>query len=161
MMKRFILALAVAFTALSASAPDTASAQNISSDPHYGRITLRGGFMPDPHVVKLTAGGSQTVNVGNGECTYGQVSQRPDVNLTYEGNGSRTLYIYAVSDDDITLLVNMPNASWRCDDDGLGNLDPVLVIRNAPSGLYNIWVGTYGSEMTSATLYISEIDPRQ
>jgi hypothetical protein len=158
-MKRFVLALAVALTTLSAFAPESASAQNISMEPYYGRITLQGGFMPDPHVVKLTAGGSQQVAVGNG-CSYGKVSDRPDLNLTYEGNGSRTLYIYAVGSEDITLLVNLPNASWRCDDDSFGDLDPILVIPNARSGLYNIWVGTYGSEMTSATLYITEIDPR-
>ena len=37
--------------------------------------------------------------------------------------------------------------------------DPV-VIPNAESGLYNVWVGTYGSEGGPATLKISELDPR-
>ncbi len=160
MMKRLVLALGVALMAVAALAPEHLTAQSISMEPYYGRVTLPGGFMPDPHVVKLTAGGSRSVNVGNGSCTYGKVSDRPDLNLTYEGNGSRTLYIYAEGPNDITLLVNTPNASWRCDDDGFGNLNPIVVIPNAPSGLYNIWVGTYGSEMTNAVLYITEIDPR-
>jgi hypothetical protein len=160
MMKRLLLALSVALIAVAALTPENLAAQSISMEPYYGRVTLRGGFMPDPHVVKLTAGGGRSVNVGNGSCSYGNVSDRPDLNLTYEGNGSRTLYIYAEGSSDITLLVNMPNASWRCDDDGLGNLNPILVIPNAPSGLYNIWVGTYGSDMTNAMLYITEIDPR-
>ena len=33
-------------------------------------------------------------------------------------------------------------------------------IENPEEGLYNIWVGTYGNRNASATLYLSEIDPR-
>ncbi len=28
-------------------------------------------------------------------------------------------------------------------------------------GLYDVWVGTHGSDMISATLFISELDPRE
>lgn len=134
-----------------------AQAQDISADP-YHTVRLSGGFLPDPHETSLMAGGSTEVN--KGRCTYGHVSTRPDVDFYYEGNGSRTLYVYAVSSEDTMILVNTPNGSWSCDDDGYGDLDPVLVIPKAASGLYNIWVGTYGSEMARSTLYISEIDPR-
>lgn len=41
-------------------------------------------------------------------------------------------------------------------DDG----DPLVVIRNAPSGLYDIGVGTCGSRNDSATLLVSDVDPR-
>jgi hypothetical protein len=159
-MKRLVLVLAVTMAALAALAPAELAAQSLSMEPYYGRVTLRGGFLPDPHSVKLTAGGASAVEVSNSRCSYGNVSQRPDLNLTYEGDGSRTLYIYAVSSDDTMLLVNQPDASWRCDDDGFEGLNPIIVIPNARSGLYNIWVGTYGSEMSNATLHISEIDPR-
>jgi hypothetical protein len=115
--------------------------------------------MPDPHVVELTAGGSVSVDVG--DCSYGKVANAPDVDLHYDGGGRHTLYISVRSDKDVTLLVNSPDKSWRCDDDSLGGTNPVLVIPQAASGLYNIWVGTYGDgPMTAATLRISEIDPR-
>lgn len=136
----------------------TTQAQDISADPTYGNVRLDGGFMPDPHVVELTAGGSVSVNVGG--CTYGKVANAPDVDFYYNGNEQRTLYITATAGDDTTLLINTPNGSWICDDDSFGNRNPILVIRNAPSGLYNIWVGTYGDDMAPATLRISEIDPR-
>ncbi|HWO87946.1 MAG TPA: hypothetical protein VNL98_02220 [Gemmatimonadales bacterium] len=131
---------------------------DINANPNYGTVNLSGGFMPDPHTTSLTAGGSLRVNVGG--CTYGYVSGAPDVRLVYSGNNSRTLYIYATAGSDITLLVNMPDGSWRCDDDSYGNGNPLLVLPNAPSGRYEIWVGTYGTSTTPAQLMISEIRPR-
>jgi hypothetical protein len=133
-------------------------AQDISADPTYGNVRLDGGFMPDPHVVELTAGGSVEVNVGN--CSYGHVADAPDVDFYYNGNEQRTLYITATSGEDTMLLINTPDGSWICDDDSFGSLNPILVIRNAPSGLYNIWVGTYSDDLAPAVLRISEIDPR-
>ena len=47
-----------------------------------------------------------------------------------------------------------------CNDDSFGDSDPFIVIPNAPSGLYDIWVGTYGSDPFGATLFISELDPQ-
>ncbi len=114
--------------------------------------------MPDPHRTSLTAGGSITPSITG--CSYGRVANAPDVKLYYSGNDARTLYIYATSGSDVTLLVNMPNGSWRCDDDGLGGNNPLLVIPNAPSGRYDIWVGTYGTATAPAQLMISEISPR-
>jgi len=148
----------VTFVGLALLAADRPQAQNISATPTYGDVRLTGGFLPDPHVTELTAGGS--VDVARGSCTYGRVANAPDVDFYYEGNNRRTLYIYAVSDTDTMLLINTPNGTWTCDDDGYGDLDPILVIRDAPSGLYNIWVGTYGTDMAPARLFISEIDPR-
>jgi len=133
-------------------------AQSIGASPTYGAVNLRAGFLPDPHVTDLTAGGS--VQVSRGSCSYGKVADAPDVDLYFEGSGGNTLYIYAESKVDVTLLVNLPNGSWECDDDGYQGLNPLIIVRNAPSGLYNIWVGTYGTDMASARLLISEIDPR-
>ena len=121
-------------------------------------MRLNGGFTPDPASVSLTAGGSQEVQLG--ECNYGHVATAPDVDLYYQGNASRTLYIYAQADEDITLLVNLPDGSWACNDDGLGGTNPLIVVHNAPSGLYDVWVGSYGTGMVRAALKISEIDPR-
>jgi len=133
-------------------------AQRVSDPPTYGDVRLAGGFMPDPHLTRLTAGGGVAVNKGS--CTYGRVAEAPDVDLYYDGNGARTLYIYAVASEDVTLLVNLPDGTWVCDDDSYGDRDPILVIPKADSGLYNVWVGTYGTDSAPARLYISEIDPR-
>jgi hypothetical protein len=133
-------------------------AQDPNAPAAFATVNLSGGFLPDPNVTSLTAGGGQRVNVGG--CTYGYVASAPDVKLHYAGNNQRTLYIYATSNSDVTLLVNLPNGSWRCDDDSFGSGNPLLIIPRAPSGRYDIWVGTYGQSTAPAQLMISEIDPR-
>ena len=151
-MRSLLLLAALALLAV------PAQAQDISADANFGDITLEEGFMPDPHEMSILAGGSTAVDVGG--CSYGNVSNAPDVELTYETSGGSNLYIYAVSMDDTTILVNTPNGSWVCDDDSYDDGDPIVVIRNAPAGVYDIWVGTYGSDMAEAAFMISEIDPR-
>lgn len=143
--------------ALLLAAPLTA-AQDVSADPTYGDVFLDEGFTPDPHATGLLAGGSVEVDLPG--CSYGTVSDAPDVDLYYTTSGGSDLYIYAVSGDDTTILVNTPDGAWTCDDDSYGDGDPIVVIRDAPAGLYDIWVGTYGDDLAEATLFISEVDPR-
>jgi hypothetical protein len=130
---------------------------NLSLDPRYGDVTLTEKFA-GAHSVSLTAGGSIDVDVGS--CGYGYVADAPDVDLRFTTSGASTLYVYARASEDTTLLINLPNGEWICDDDGLGDSNPVLVLPRAADGLYNIWVGTYGDSTAPATLYISEQDPR-
>jgi len=131
---------------------------NPGAQPTFGRVELTGGFRPDPHQVSLRAGGSIEVEVSG--CSYGYVAEAPDVDLFYTVQGGRDLYIYVDADEDATLLVNRPDGTWVCDDDSYEGTNPILVIPKAPGGLYDIWVGTYGDDLTDATLYISEVDPR-
>jgi hypothetical protein len=140
-------------------APVESAGQDVSAAPAYGTVHLTGGFLPDPHTTDLTAGGPVQVSRGS-DCTYGRVANAPDLDLQYTAEGGRTLYIYARAAEDITLLVNLPDGSWICDDDSLGGLDPLLVIPKGASGLYDIWVGTYGEDTVPARLFISEVDPR-
>ena len=139
--------------------PLSAAGQSISADAAYGDIALSAGFTPDPWAKHLTAGGS--ISPDHGSCSYGYVANAPDIELTWEGGGS-TLYIYVMSKGgaDATLLVNTPDGSWSCDDDGFGDTDPIIQIAKAPSGVYDIWVGTYSSSTFGATLFVSELDPR-
>ena len=126
---------------------------DLSLGATYGSVSLSAPFSPDPHSVSLSAGGSVDVDVSG--CGYGYVARAPDYNFTYSGSGN-ALYFFVRSDEDTTLLINKPDASWICDDDSLGDSNPVVTIPNAGAGLYNIWVGTYSSEaLTPATLYIS------
>jgi hypothetical protein len=127
-------------------------------DPTYGNVRLDQGFLPDPHAVSLRAGGSLEVDIG--DCDYGYVADAPDVDFYYETSGNTTLYIYVDGGDDTTLLVNRPDRGWTCNDDGYTGSNPIVEISRAEDGLYNIYVGTYGDDVTNATLYISEIDPR-
>jgi len=141
------------------SAASTSGSPDVSLDPTFGDVNLSVGFLPDPHAVSLRAGGSLDVDVGS--CSYGYVANAPDVDFYYtSSSGAADLYIYVDSDDDTTLLINRPDGTWVCDDDGYEGTNPVVVMPKATGGLYNIWVGTYGDDLTDATLYISERDPR-
>ncbi|MDX1420453.1 MAG: hypothetical protein R3181_10850 [Rubricoccaceae bacterium] len=133
-------------------------AQDWQLDPTFGSVELEEGFLPDPHEITLTAGGGSTPAVSG--CDYGYIAEAPDYDLYYEASGGSTLYIYAVSGSDTTILVNTPDQSWVCDDDSYGDGDPLVIVPNAEGGLYDIWVGTYGEDAAEATLFISEVDPR-
>ena len=151
-MRTFLLATLFVFVA----AP--VFAQDWQLDPTFGSVELEEGFLPDPYETTLTAGGSTTPAVSG--CDYGKIAEAPDFDLYYETSGSSTLYIYAVSGSDTTILVNTPGQNWVCDDDSYADGDPLVIIPNAESGLFDIWVGTYGEETAEATLFISEVDPR-
>lgn len=140
----------------------TAHAQDWEADPTYGNVELSEGFLPDPHEITLTAGGSvePTVATTRPECGYGHIAEAPDYDLYYETTGGTTLYVYAVAGSDTMILINAPDQTWLCDDDSYGEGDPLVIIPNAAAGLYDIWVGTYGEETVEATLFISEVDPR-
>lgn len=135
-----------------------AQAQDVSAPPTFGDLELDEGFEPDPAQVDLMAGGTITPAVSG--CDFGTIAEAPDVDLYYSTSGASTLYISAIGADDTTLLVNLPDGSWVCDDDSFGDGDPIVVVPNAEDGLYDIWVGTYGGEPVEASLFISEIDPR-
>ena len=139
------------------AAPLAATAQDVSADPTYGSVSLDAGFLPDPHTSSVTSGGK--IQVDAGPCGYGFVANAPDLDLYYSTSGSTDLYVYAEGEGDTTLLINLPNGDWVCDDDSHGGTDPLVVIPSAADGLYDIWVGSYSDASHSATLYISEIRP--
>jgi hypothetical protein len=132
-------------------------AQNLSAGPTYGTYNLSGGFTPDPTNVNVASGGSiDASKLGNG-CT-GFIASAPDVRLNYEP-GSLPLIISVNSNADTSLVINLPNGQWLCDDDsGNGALNPSITLRNVQSGQYDIWVGTYGeTDAKSAKLSFSEL----
>ena len=133
-------------------------AQDWELEPTFGSVELSEGFLPDPHEVTLTAGGDTVPAVPG--CEYGNIAPAPDYDVYYETSGGTTLYIYAVSGSDTTILVNTPGQAWACDDDSFADGDPLVIIPNAAAGRYDIWVGTYDGDASEAVLFISEVDPR-
>ncbi|MBH5322756.1 hypothetical protein [Aurantiacibacter sediminis] len=154
-MKKQITAVlaSAAFVALAAPAV----AQDINADPHFGTARLSSGFTPDPYTVNVTAGGSLSARNISGNCA-GYISNAPDVRLHFDA-GSLPLIISAASSSDTTLVINAPDGSWYCDDDGGNNgLNPRIQMNNPMSGRYEIWIGTYSNgDMASARLDISEL----
>lgn len=149
-MRRLLLA-AAAVTLASASA----LAQNATAVPNYGTASLSGGFSGDPYTVNMTAGGNIDASSLGSSCV-GDISNAPDFELTFTP-GNLPLYMSAVADRDVSLVVNLPDGSWLCDDDSAGNLNPGLTLYSPSSGVYDIWVGDLSGASPSATLYISEL----
>ncbi len=134
------------------------AAQNWKAAPFYETLNLTAGFMPDPVSRSLQAGGVDSNSIDGTGCAGFINAERPDYDLNYTA-GSSSLYIYARSGSDITLLVNDPSGSWHCSDDWDGT-DPMIHFESPSSGNYNVWVGTYSSGQTQdATLYFTEMDP--
>jgi hypothetical protein len=150
-MKSAILG-AVALLAIAAPA----AAQDMSLPANFGEVNINTGFTPDPYVVNVVAGGS--INVANaigGGCT-GSISRAPDFQVTYRA-GSLPLVFRTVSNSDTTLVINGPDGRWYCDDDSNGNLNAQVFFSNPGSGVYDIWVGTFGGGTAQANLLITEL----
>jgi hypothetical protein len=133
---------------------------NIQGRPAFGALTLQSGFQPDPRNVEVRAGGPNTAEGLGRDCAGFIDFRQPDVNLTYR-SGQYPLIIAARSSADVTLVVNLPDGSWLCNDDFDGT-NPALVMERPQSGLYNIWVGTFErGNLQQSTLSITEIPPRR
>jgi hypothetical protein len=130
-----------------------AAAQEAGLPPRYGTITLSPGFMPDPHVRRVQAGGGISLAERFRSCP-GHVDNRPDVNLVWTG-GSR-LFISVRAPVDTTLLVNGADGRWYCDDDTEGH-NPRVVFNPGQRGQYNIWVGCFDKQLAWVELRISEM----
>lgn len=111
----------------------------------------------------VVAGGS--VNMFGNQCgidAHGYVAQAPDFSLYLDPqNMVTTLDLTVQGDCDTVLLVNDPGTSWVFNDDSAdaGPLQPRIVIGDALAGRYDIWVGTYGSELCNASLTVSATSP--
>ncbi|GJL96822.1 MAG: hypothetical protein DHS20C06_06390 [Hyphobacterium sp.] len=133
---------------------------DVSLTSNYGSVSLDSGFIPDPHNVELAAGGDINVSQNGPDGCWGYTTASPDYELNYSAGSTFDLFISATSDTDTVLVVNAPDGSWFCNDDGAEGLNPGLEFASPMSGVYDIWVGTYSSSAGTppATLHISEIE---
>ena len=112
-------------------------------DPYFGAVSLAPGFQPDPHTVAIVSGGEVDASYLEGGCT-GYAAVAPDYRLTWGGGGDLRIGFEADEGGDTTLLLNLPDGSWRCNDDrDPGRYDPLVVVQEAPAGQYDIWIASY------------------
>ncbi|WP_269514145.1 peptidase [Brevundimonas subvibrioides] len=126
-----------------------------SATAAYGEIDLSSGFRGDPYTVSVLAGGSIDASTVDDSCA-GRIASAPDFQITYDA-GSLPLTIGATSNGDVTLVVNGPDGQWYCDDDSGGSNDAELTFRRPQSGVYDIWVGSYGGDSLPAELFFTEL----
>ena len=143
MTTRLPALLAAATLAAVTVAVPAALAQDWRQPPAFGAVNIPAGFMPDPYVHNVTAGGSLDAGrVLGGNCV-GTIANAPDFRMHYTA-GQYNLTIYAESRSDTTLVVNTPDGRWHCNDDWNDTLNPGLTFANPLSGQYDVWLGAYG-----------------
>ena len=134
----------------------TANSQNVSLPATFGDIALGTGFLPDPYVINVVAGGNIDAAQQDISCV-GYVSDAPDFRLNIT-SASDSLLFLVLSEEDTSLVVNTPSGDWLCDDDSGGSLNPLLQFSSGVSGVFDIWVGSLAEETNpAATLLISEL----
>ncbi len=132
-----------------------AISQDMSLPANFGEIVLNSGFTPDPYVVNIVAGGNINAAGIGSPCT-GMISRAPDFQITYRA-GTLPLVLRTRSGSDTTLVVNGPDGRWYCDDDTAGNLNAQVFFSAPQSGVYDIWLGTFGGGTANAQLLITEL----
>ena len=131
-------------------------AQDYNLEPTFGHLNLMTGYVPDPAVIPMVAGGDIDASTLGGECT-GFIANAPDFRVNYEAGTDFPLIISAVADGDTTLVINGADGQWYCNDDS-DDVHPAVTFATPTSGQYDIWVGVYGEAGTAAAgLYISEV----
>jgi hypothetical protein len=133
---------------------------------------IRTGFTPDPMKFRLSAGGGRDpIDVStlglhdardNSACGRSFITARPDFRFTFAAGDRFPLmrfYVITRNGADATLLVNTPDARWRCNDDSYGGRMPTIDFANPQPGRYDVWVGSYeGSRSNPATFHLTELD---
>jgi hypothetical protein len=120
----------------------------------YGEITLRSGFTPDPRRISLRAGGPVPAANASAGCS-GSIARAPDYQITYTA-GRQPLIVRTESTTDTTLVINDPDGVWHCDDDSRGDGNAEVNLDKPSSGVYDIWVGTFGGGTAAANLILTE-----
>ncbi|MEM6608033.1 MAG: hypothetical protein AAF689_05585 [Pseudomonadota bacterium] len=114
--------------------------------------TLSGSYLYTPRYWNVVAGG----NVDLGRCNapgVGYVVSDPDFEFSFQNDrGYGRLEISVNGNCDTVLLVNDANGTWHFNDDANGSLNPVVNVYGAPSGTYDVWVGTYGPNTCNAQI---------
>lgn len=128
-----------------------------SADPIFGTADLAAGFGTLEEAV-TGAGTESAVSfaISNETCA-GFINLIPSYRFTLAEEAA-SLSVYFNGEADATLIVRQPDGTFVCNGDAAaGNLNPALLLENAPAGAYNVWVGSRSpSEVALGTLVISE-----
>lgn len=139
----------------SSSAPAASTERpDPSETARYGEIVLRSGFRPDPRRVAIRAGGTISASDVSSGC-QGSIARAPDYQVSYTA-GAQPLIFRTQSEQDTTLVISGPRGEWLCDDDSAGDSNAEVLLEKPESGVYDIWVGTYGGGVAASTLTVTE-----
>lgn len=105
-------------------------------------LDLQAGFALDPFFVSVNGGGDLDASELDPACT-GFINTDPILSANWEGEAD-LLRLFFYSDHDPTLVVQLPDGSYLCNDDANSLLlDPVVRIEDPQPGAYRVWVGSF------------------
>lgn len=129
--------------------------------PTYGEVTLGTSFGATPHQQTITSGGDINSSYQGNDCS-GFVSAGPDFRLHWDGSTTNLAFYFQpdTEGEDATILVNLPDGTWLCNDDfSTDNINPMAVVSTPASGQYDVWVGSFESgKYIEGTLFIADLD---
>jgi len=136
----------------------------LDAEPRFGSSSLHHEMEPRFLRVQSNAGG--VVDMANQPMSAcgGYVSAAPNYSINWQSEG-KPLFIHFMAEsasDDALLYLLTPTGEWYCNDDANSEtLQPELVLKTAPAGLYRIWVGTFqeGAELQGHLIISSEHQP--
>lgn len=139
------------------SGPSLFSSSSAVLDPSEtapsGEVSLISGFRPDPLRVAIRAGGTIQASTVSPGCN-GVVASHPDYEVTYTA-GPAPLVFRTSASADTTLVISGPRGEWVCDDDSGPEHDAEVIFDKPESGVYDVWVGTYGGGTWPAYLIVT------
>jgi len=139
----WLIVIALFIGAIGVSAQDEAA--DPAADAIFGSVNVSAGFVLDPTLLTLIAGGSVPANTLQEDCA-GHISSAPSAVLNLGVADVEMLRLFFFSDDDTTLTVVTPSGEVLCNDDaGAGLLDPSVDITSPDTGRYAVFVGSYSS----------------
>jgi serine protease Do len=144
-------------TVLEPQSPSPSPGLDVGLDATYFTEDGVAGFPGDPLGFPMTSGGPVDVSGVGGGCV-GYAARAPDFQFTWDGGGG-LLRFFFVGDGDTALVVNAPDASWYCNDDSHGGLNPTVDFAAAADGTYDVWVASVSSGASvGGTLFVSELE---
>ncbi|MBE2183222.1 MAG: hypothetical protein IAE89_07340 [Anaerolineae bacterium] len=142
--KRWLIVFTIFIGVIGVSAQDSQTADPLA-DAVFGVINVPDGFVLDPTLLTLIAGGGIPANSLQEDCV-GHLSSAPSAVLNLDETDVEMLRLFFFSDDDATLTVVTPSGEILCNDDaGPGLLDPSVDIATPEAGRYAVFVGSYSS----------------
>jgi len=140
--------------------PDAVSMRaDPSLEPRHGAFTLDPAAYALPYEQEVEAGGplrAYQAGFNSTDFCVGHVTREPSIVINWAPAEPAPFTIYMDAERDTTLAVQLPDGSWRCDDDGSVGLNAGLNFADGAPGLYRVYAGTYGSQAGAARVIVAE-----
>ncbi|WP_417599374.1 hypothetical protein [Pararhodobacter oceanensis] len=151
--------VAASGAALSIAAAGSAAAQECPQWQLNGvPVMTDADTASNPQSMPMYAGGMLDLRSCGEVPGVGYITAAPNFSLSYDAlNAGRNLNVRVEAECDTTLLINTASAGWEFNDDD-GSFNPGLQLTAAPSGRYDIWVGTYSEQSCPATLIVQSAE---